>query len=287
MNLFSSSGYSQIDTAFDYRFGPNDGSESRLGAAGAASRFTIHTKVHSGEPGAHQATNIEKSIKQSLEELKMDSVETMFLHVPDRDTPFEESAKAMDKAYKEGKFRKFGLSNYAPEEVQKFIDICQENGYVKPSVYQGGYNPIVRAGEKHLFPILRKNGMAFFAYSPTAGGLFTGNSATATRWSTDNQIGQVYNMIYSSPAVKASVEEVMTAAKKHGLSGHEAALRWTMFHSVLDGKYGDGVLFGYSKLDHVRQSMEAYEKGPLPKDLADALTAVHASFEGHEIAFHL
>jgi aflatoxin B1 aldehyde reductase len=48
--------------------------------------------------------------------------------------------------------------------VQKFVDICEEKGYIKPSVYQGHYNAIVRGGEKELFPLLRKNNIAFFAY---------------------------------------------------------------------------------------------------------------------------
>ena len=32
-------------------------------------------------------------------------------------------------------------------------------------VYQGQYNPVTRKGEKDLFPVLRKNGISFFAYT--------------------------------------------------------------------------------------------------------------------------
>lgn len=48
--------------------------------------------------------------------------------------------------------------------MQQFIDICDEHGYVKPSVYQGHYNPVVRGSEKELFPILRKNNISFFGF---------------------------------------------------------------------------------------------------------------------------
>jgi len=88
----------------------------------------------------------------------------MFLHLPDRQTPFEDIAKAMNDAFQQGKFKNFGVSNYTANEVQRFIDICEERGYVKPSVYQGHYNAIVRGGEKDLFPLLRKHSIAFFAY---------------------------------------------------------------------------------------------------------------------------
>ena len=88
----------------------------------------------------------------------------MFLHTPDRQTPLEDTTKAMNDALRQGKFKNFGLSNYTAAEVKTFIEICEQRGYAKPSVYQGQYNATVRGGEKELFPLLRKHNMAFFAY---------------------------------------------------------------------------------------------------------------------------
>lgn len=88
----------------------------------------------------------------------------MFLHVPDRQTPFEDTAKAMNEAFEQGKFKKFGLSNYTATETKQYIDICEREGYVKPTVFQGHYNAVGRSGEKELFPLLRKHNIAFFAF---------------------------------------------------------------------------------------------------------------------------
>ncbi|EHK16215.1 uncharacterized protein TRIVIDRAFT_196045 [Trichoderma virens Gv29-8] len=52
----------------------------------------------------------------------------------------------MDKAYREGKFKRFGLSNYTAAEVEQFLKITEERGFVKPTVYQGQYNPAVING---------------------------------------------------------------------------------------------------------------------------------------------
>jgi aflatoxin B1 aldehyde reductase len=90
----------------------------------------------------------------------------MFLHVPDRQTSFEDTTKTMNAAIQQGKFKKFGLSSYFAEKVQIFITICEQNGYAKPSVYQGHYNAIVRGGEKELFPLLRKHDMASVPFLP-------------------------------------------------------------------------------------------------------------------------
>jgi aflatoxin B1 aldehyde reductase len=152
-------GCRHIDTARDYH-----GSEALLGRVNATSRFTIDTKVQGGFPGSHEPLKIDRSVRKSLDDLKAPSVETMYLHVPDRETPFEDVADVMNKCILRGEFSKFGLSNYTAEEVRKFIIICEEKGYVKPSVYQGHYNAIVRGGEKDLMPLLRKHRMAFYAY---------------------------------------------------------------------------------------------------------------------------
>ena len=48
--------------------------------------------------------------------------------------------------------------------VEKYFAICEEHGYVKPTVYQGQYNALYRGAEDDLLPILRKNNCAFYAY---------------------------------------------------------------------------------------------------------------------------
>lgn len=88
----------------------------------------------------------------------------MFLHVPDRTTPFRETCEAMNTAHNAGAFNEFGLSNFNPAEVEEIVEICKANGWVVPTVYEGQYNAIVRGCETDLLPILRKHGMRFHAF---------------------------------------------------------------------------------------------------------------------------
>lgn len=164
MNAFYDRGYKHIDTARAYSTGAPGTSEPRLGAVEAGKRFTIDSKALSREPGSHTKEKIANEVEASLKALKVDQINIYYLHQPDRETPFEETCEAMDKAYREGKFRKFGLSNFTASEVEQIIEICERRGFVKPSVYEGQYNPIVRGGEKTLFPLLRKNNIAFYAW---------------------------------------------------------------------------------------------------------------------------
>lgn len=287
LDAFYNRGYRHIDTARNYTPNAPGSSEARLGEAGAASRFTIHTKVLSGQPGDHEPSKIESSIAHSLDDLETSTVETFFLHVPDRQTPFEDALRAMDDAFRQGRFKKFGISNYTAAEVQKIIEMCEQKGFVKPSVYQGHYNPIVRGGEKELFPLLRKHNITFFAYSPAAGGLFSEISDTSTRWSGENPIGKLYSTLYGQLSLQDLVTTVRNAVKKYNISGHAAAMRWTAFHSALDEKYGDGVIFGISKIEQLHKNLDALEAGPLPAEVAKAITAIYATIEGSEPPYHL
>ncbi|KAJ4387461.1 hypothetical protein N0V93_008053 [Gnomoniopsis smithogilvyi] len=287
LDAFHGRGYTHLDTARDYSPDDQGASESRLGRAKAASRFTIHTKVHSADPGDHQPAKLELSINQSLHDLQTTSVDTMFLHFPDRQTPFEETAKAMNDGIKQGKFKNFGLSNYSAAEVQQFLTICEERGYAKPSVYEGHYNAIARGCEKDLIPLLRKYDMAFYAYSPAAGGLFSGHSETSGRWQKDNFIGKPYNFMYGKPPVHAAVATVLELAEEHGTTGHAAAIQWTAFHSKLNGNRGDGMILGVSTVEQLNKTLDALEAGPLPTELAEAITEVYDIVEGAEPPYYL
>nr|GFD59379.1 hypothetical protein [Tanacetum cinerariifolium] len=81
------------------------------------------------------------------------------------DTPLEETLSGVSAAHEAGMFRRFGLSNYPPADVQKMYDVCKANNFVTPSVYQGNYSAVARGQEERLLPLLRKLGIASYAYS--------------------------------------------------------------------------------------------------------------------------
>lgn len=71
------------------------------------------------------------------------------------------------------------------------------------------------------------------------------------------------------------------------MSAHIAALRWTAFHSLLSAEHGDAMIFGVSNVEQLNESIDAFEAGPLPAELAEALSGVYATVAGTEPPFHL
>jgi aflatoxin B1 aldehyde reductase len=48
--------------------------------------------------------------------------------------------------------------------MREWLAVCEEHGYIKPTVYQGEYNAIDRQAQKELFPLLRENNIRIIAY---------------------------------------------------------------------------------------------------------------------------
>ncbi|KAJ0114189.1 ldo keto [Diaporthe amygdali] len=295
LDTFYERGGRHIDTSRNYSPGAVGSSEPRLGAVDAGSRFNIDTKIL-GLPGNgpfHNAQQIKASINASIADLALPAavkIDVMYLHMPDRETPFEETYEAIDQAYQEGKFKRFGLSNYTADEVEQFVAIGKEKGYVAPTVYQGQYNPVVRSGEESLFPVLKKHGIAFYAYSPAAAGVFVGgqkNAPSGGRFDTSHRVGQHYMNMYSKPKIASAVDKTTEVAAKHGINGHAAALRWTTYHSKLDPANGDTVIIGASSTAQLAANLDIIDQGPLPQDVVEAVDEVYGQLGEDAIAYHL
>lgn len=121
----------------------------------------------------HTPEHLRENLNKSLKALNTDKIDMWYLHAPDRSTPFETTLRTVNELYKEGHFTRFAISNYQAWEVAQICEICEKNGWVKPSVYQGVYNALLRTVEAELFPCLRHYGMAFYNYNPLAGGYLT------------------------------------------------------------------------------------------------------------------
>ncbi|KAJ4414971.1 hypothetical protein N0V82_007620 [Gnomoniopsis sp. IMI 355080] len=284
LNLFYERGYRHIDTARGYAPGAPGTSEPRLGAVDAGKRFTIDTKAMAAGDHPHSKDKIIENVDVSVKELRIPQVNVYYLHMPDRTTPLEEAVAGMDAAYKAGKIKQFGVSNHTPDEVEQLVKISEEKGYIKPTVYQGQYNAIVRGGEKDLFPVLRKHNIAFYAYSPAGGGFFAGNhKGSNTRFDRSLRVGEVYSNYYCNPQLEEAFQRASAAGDKHGISGHAAALRWTAYHSILDPKFGDAIILGASTVDQMKQNLDILDEGPLPEEVAAAVGAVYSYVGDGEI----
>ncbi len=126
-------GYRLIDTAQAY------GNEEAVGNAIKKSgipreEFFVTSKVwisNAGEEKAYQ------SILESLNKLQMEYIDLMLIHQPFGD--YYGTYRAMERAYKEGKLKAIGVSNFYPDrfiDIANFVEIPPMVNQVETHVFQ-------------------------------------------------------------------------------------------------------------------------------------------------------
>eukprot|EP00286_Rhodomonas_abbreviata_P021231 CAMPEP_0181310166 /NCGR_PEP_ID=MMETSP1101-20121128/12438_1 /TAXON_ID=46948 /ORGANISM="Rhodomonas abbreviata, Strain Caron Lab Isolate" /LENGTH=323 /DNA_ID=CAMNT_0023416771 /DNA_START=228 /DNA_END=1199 /DNA_ORIENTATION=- len=287
VDFFFSKGHSQVDTARTYAAGKTEemlGEIMPSGSDRSSKCSCLATKagpwdgpsMMSGNGGLSTAQLREKVVT-SLQCLKQDSIDLLYLHGPDSGTAIEETLEEVNKLHQEGKIKALGLSNFQAWEVAHIHGLCSARGYLKPSVYQGMYNAITREVERELFPCLRKHNIAFYAYNPLAGGLLTGkhtqDAAPAAGRFKDNKM---YTDRFWKPSYFAAADSIKGACERESVKMVEAAMIWMQAHSQL--KDGDGIIIGASSTAQLETNLEALQKGKkLPDSVVSAMDAAWES----------
>lgn len=152
-------GYRSIDTAQAYY------NEEAVGAAISKSDIPRHelfitTKVWITNAGEERAA---RSIDESLSKLRTDYIDLLLVHQPFGD--YYGTYRAMEQAYKNGKVRAIGLSNFYDA---RFVDLA-ENMEVKPAVVQ--LETHVFSQQVKMRQLAAEYGTRVMAWSPLARGM--------------------------------------------------------------------------------------------------------------------
>ena len=102
------------------------------------------------------------AVEKTLERLDTDYIDLLLIHQPAGN--YLAGYRLMEKAYKEGKVKAIGLSNFNIEQIQEILDKCE----VKPAVLQTEVHPYDQ--EKDLKDFLAKSDIVIQAWYPLGHG---------------------------------------------------------------------------------------------------------------------
>ena len=271
VDTFLDSGYEELDTAYVYN---NGNCEKLLGEVlkDINKPYKIASKVNPRISGKLDGEAAYQQLSQSLERLGASYIDIFYLHFPDPMTPIESVLETCNTLWKKGKFRELGLSNFPAWMVADAWHKCDRRGWVKPTVYEGIYNPLTRKAETELKECLNNYGLRFYAYNPLAGGLLTGRYGKFEDAPLNGRFTNRpnYQGRYWKKSCFEAVEMIKEAAAHHGFTSVEATYRWLSHHSMLCGDRGDAIIMGASKLSHLEQNLKAIKNGRLPVDVLEA-----------------
>lgn len=163
-------GYRHIDTAQAYA--NESGVGEGIRACGVKREDLFITTKLAAEVKSYE--EVVASIDQSLKTMGLDYIDMMIIHSPqpwmefgEEDRFFEgnrEAWKALEEAYKAGKLRAIGVSNFQKEDLDNILSACT----VKPMVNQ--ILAHISNTPKELIQYTQEKGILVEAYSPIAHG---------------------------------------------------------------------------------------------------------------------
>ena len=273
IQYFMSFGYTEIDTAYVY----NNGESERLLGAGIeklnAKSVKIATKVNPRRTGRLDKDAVLTQFAESLQRMKVNYADTLYLHFPDPATPMESALEGCARLYDQHKFKRLGLSNFPAWMVSEACHICEVHGWMRPSVYEGLYNALSRNAERELDSALSYYGMRFYAYNPLAGGILTDKYYDRNGGIQEGRFTYRpnYQQRYWKDSYFEAVDHIRKACAPYDMDVAEAAYRWIAYHSMLKKGRGDGIIIGASRIEHLKKNIAFLDRGKLPDDVVKAM----------------
>ena len=255
-------GLNYFDTAPHYGMGS---AEVRLGRNInhlPRSSFVVSTKVgrlivpseKADDPGWENSTaaverifdfsaaGIERSLLESLERLKMESVEMVFIHDPDgaADQAISEAYPVLERLRAEGIVKTIGIGITSNEIPTRFINETD----IDVVLIALKYTLLDQSAAIELLPTALKKGV-----SVIAGGVF--NSGILT----NPKAGATFNYEPASPEVLARAQKIEKFFVDRGVSLAQAALQFPMQHPAISA-----ILVGCRSADEVTTNVALYNK---------------------------
>lgn len=272
-----------FDTANAYVDGE---SERIVGAAlRAHAGAAVATKVGfgrvQGRPEGLAPARVRAACDESLSRLQVEAIDLYYLHVPDYETPIEDTLGALADLLRAGKIKAWGVSNYASWQILEMRQLAAANGMPAPAVSQQLYNALVRQLDVEYWKFTRRFPVHTTVYNPLAGGLLAGHhqpDGPAPKGSRFDRNG-LYQRRYWRSALFHAVDALRAIAADAGVD-----LVTLAYAFVAQNPGVDSILVGPGTEAHLDAALRATGVTLAPEVLA-AIDAVHQELVGTDASY--
>lgn len=194
-------GYRHIDTAAIYNNEKGVGEGIRQCGVSREELF-VTSKVWNSERGYDKTL---KAFDKTMDDLGLDYLDLYLIHWPANERQFgkkasklnQETWRAMEKLYEEGRIKAIGVSNFMPHHIERLM----EKATVKPAVNQIEFHPGLL--QKECVEFCKEQEITVEAWSPLGRG----------------------ELIFD--------ELLMGLAEKYGSTVAQLIIRWVMQHDIV------------------------------------------------------
>lgn len=169
-------------------------------------------------------SHIRTVVEQSLTRLKTDHIDLLYQHRVDPNVPIEEVAGTVKDLIKEGKVRRFGLSEASVEDIRK------AHAVQPVTALQSEYSLMWRKPEEGVLQVCEELGIGFVPYSPLCRGYLTGLINERTKFIATND-NRATLPRYQPEAIKANwgmIDILTEFGNQRGYTAAQVALAFLL-----------------------------------------------------------
>ncbi len=228
------------------------------------STYVVSSKVFWGGKLPNQMglskKHIVEACNNALKRLQVEYLDLYFCHRPDKNTPVEETVRAMDTLIQQGKILYWGTSEWSAQEIMEAYGIARQYGLTPPTMEQPQYNMFHRDKfEVEFNKLYSEIGLGTTIWSPLASGILTGKYNNEIPKDTRFELA---NMDWlKKEALGEDGQKNIEKAKQLTLLAKELntnlprlALAW-----CLKNKNVSTVITGASKVEQLKDNLQALE----------------------------
>jgi aryl-alcohol dehydrogenase-like predicted oxidoreductase len=205
------------------------------------------------------------AVEASLRRLQTDWIDLYQLHHPDPTVPIEETLRALDDLFRQGKVRHIGSSNFSGRQLIEADETARHVDLHRFVSAQNEYSLLRRAVEQDAIPAMAACGVGLLPYFPLASGLLTGkyrreDIPPGTRLATPRP----HETAILAGANWKLIEALERYCSERGRSLLELAVSWLLSKPVVAS-----VIAGATKPEQLEANAAAARWSPTADEFAD------------------
>jgi voltage-dependent potassium channel beta subunit len=236
--------------------------------------YVVSSKVFWGSVSNPRPTQMGLSAKhvveachQALRRLEVDYLDLYYCHRPDRETPIEETVRAMHNLIQQGKVLYWVTSEWSAQQIMEAYGVARQYGLTPPTMEQPQYHMFHRDRvEVEYSRLYSEIGLGTTIWSPLDGGLLTGKYNEGipedSRASLEG-FAWLRERFTSDEGQRriARTRELTSLAEELGTNTARLAIAWCLRNPNVST-----VILGTSRVEQVRDNLRALD---LVADLTD------------------
>lgn len=209
-------------------------------------------------------THIYDSVNESLDRMKLNHIDLLYIHGVDPLTPIEETMRGLEDVTRTGKVRYIGVSNHPAWQVMKanaYSDARDWNKFVAMQCY---YSIAGRDVENDLVPLALDEKMSMIPWSPLAGGFLSGKFTRSQQQAGGDSRRDKFDF---PPVDKESaydiIDVMIEVAKAKNVKPAQVALAWLLKKPAVSS-----VIIGAKRLEQLKENIETINVSLDESDMA-------------------